>query len=68
MPAAIELSRATTAKIKQNLIWAFLFNILGLPLAAFGLLSPIIAGAAMALSSVAVITNALALNRWRPRD
>ncbi len=68
VPAAIELSRATTAKIRQNLVWAFLFNILGLPLAAFGLLSPIIAGAAMALSSVAVITNALALNRWRPKE
>ena len=68
VPAAIELSRATTAKIRQNLVWAFLFNVLGLPLAAFGLLSPIIAGAAMALSSVAVITNALALNRWRPKE
>lgn len=67
VPAAIELSRATTAKIRQNLVWAFLFNVLGLPLAAFGLLSPIIAGAAMAMSSVAVITNALALNRWRPK-
>ena len=68
VPAAIDLSRATTAKIRQNLVWAFLFNVLGLPLAAFGLLSPIIAGAAMAMSSVAVITNALALNRWRPKE
>jgi Cu+-exporting ATPase len=66
VPQAIGLARATTRKIKENLAWAFVFNLLGIPLAAFGYLSPIIAGGAMALSSVAVITNALTLNRWRP--
>jgi Cu+-exporting ATPase len=64
---AIELSRATLAKIRQNLFFAFVYNVLGIPLAASGLLSPIIASAAMALSSVSVITNSLLLNRWRPR-
>jgi Cu+-exporting ATPase len=66
-PAAIDLARATKRKIVQNLIWAFLFNVLGIPLAALGGLTPIIAGAAMALSSVTVVTNALSLNRWRFR-
>jgi Cu+-exporting ATPase len=66
VPQAIGLARATTRKIKENLAWAFVFNLLGIPLAALGYLSPIIAGGAMALSSVAVITNALTLNRWRP--
>ncbi len=65
VPAAIHLARATRRKIRQNLVWAFLFNVLGLPLAAFGQLSPIIAGAAMAMSSVMVVSNALSLNRWR---
>jgi Cu+-exporting ATPase len=64
VPAAIDLARATGAKIKQNLIWAFLFNALGIPLAAFGLLNPMIAGLAMALSSVFVVGNALSLKRW----
>jgi len=64
--AAISLSRHTVSKIKQNLFWAFIYNLIGIPLAAFGLLNPIIAGAAMALSSVSVITNALLLKRWRP--
>ncbi len=64
VPEAIGLARATTRKIKENLAWAFVFNLLGIPLAALGYLSPIIAGGAMALSSVAVITNALTLNRW----
>lgn len=63
---AIAVSRATYTKIKQGLFWAFIYNVVGLPLAAFGLLSPVIAGAAMALSSVSVVTNALLLRRWRP--
>jgi Cu+-exporting ATPase len=62
---AIDVSRRTYAKIKQNLGWAFAYNVLGIPLAALGLLSPMIAGAAMALSSVSVVTNALMLRRWR---
>ena len=66
-PAAIDLARATRRKIVQNLVWAFLFNVLGIPLAAIGGLTPIVAGAAMALSSVTVVTNALSLNRWRFR-
>ena len=62
---AIALSRATVRKIRQNLFWAFAYNLLGLPLAALGLLSPVIAGAAMALSSVSVLGNALLLKRWK---
>ena len=61
----IDISRRSYRKIRQNLFWAFIYNLIGIPLAAFGLLSPIIAGAAMALSSVSVITNALLLRRWR---
>ncbi len=64
---AIELSRATLSKIRQNLFFAFAYNVLGIPLAAAGLLSPIIAGAAMAASSLSVVGNALLLKRWRPR-
>ncbi|WP_119154567.1 heavy metal translocating P-type ATPase [Caldimonas tepidiphila] len=64
---AIDISRRTTAKIRQNLFWAFVYNVIGLPLAALGLLSPVVAGAAMALSSVSVVTNALLLRRWKPR-
>lgn len=63
--AAIHLSRATLGKIRQNLFFAFIYNVLGIPLAALGLLNPVIAGAAMALSSVSVVTNALLLKRWR---
>jgi P-type Cu+ transporter len=63
---AVDISRRTYAKIKQNLWWAFGYNVLGIPLAAFGLLNPVIAGAAMAFSSVSVVSNALTLRRWRP--
>ncbi|MBI3128193.1 MAG: copper-translocating P-type ATPase [Candidatus Tectomicrobia bacterium] len=63
---AVRLSRATLRKIRQNLFWAFVYNVLGIPLAALGFLSPVIAGAAMALSSVSVVSNALLLRRWRP--
>ncbi len=62
---AIDVSRRTYSKIKQNLWWAFGYNALGIPLAALGLLNPMIAGAAMAFSSVSVVTNALTLRRWR---
>jgi Cu+-exporting ATPase len=63
---AISISRATTRKIHQNLFWAFAYNSIGIPLAALGFLSPMIAGGAMALSSVSVLSNALLLRRWRP--
>ena len=62
---AIDISQRTYAKIRQNLFWAFAYNVVGIPLAAFGLLNPMVAGAAMALSSVSVVTNALMLRRWR---
>jgi Cu+-exporting ATPase len=63
---AVALSRAVMRKIRQNLFFAFLYNVLALPLAAAGLLSPVIAGAAMALSSVSVVSNSLRLKTWRP--
>jgi P-type Cu+ transporter len=64
---ALDISRRTTAKIRQNLFWALVYNVVGIPLAAFGLLSPVVAGAAMAASSVSVLGNALLLARWSPR-
>ncbi len=63
---AIGIARATDARIRQNLGWAFVYNVVGIPLAAFGLLDPVLAGAAMALSSVSVLANALLLRRWTP--
>jgi len=62
---AIDISRRTYAKIRQNLFWAFVYNVVGIPLAALGFLSPVIAGAAMALSSASVVMNALLLRRWK---
>jgi Cu+-exporting ATPase len=63
---AIDLSAATLGKIRQNLFFAFIYNVLGIPLAAAGLLNPVFAGAAMAMSSVSVVSNSLLLKRWRP--
>ncbi|WP_409373292.1 heavy metal translocating P-type ATPase [Pseudomonas baltica] len=65
--AALDISRRTCAKIRQNLFWAFIYNLIGIPLAAFGVLNPMLAGAAMALSSVSVVCNALLLNTWKPQ-
>ncbi|MDE2402790.1 MAG: copper-translocating P-type ATPase [Burkholderiales bacterium] len=65
---AIDISRRTYAKIRQNLFWAFAYNVIGIPLAAMGMLNPVIAGAAMAFSSVSVVSNALMLRRWKRRS
>jgi P-type Cu+ transporter len=64
--AALRISQRTVAKIRQNLFWAFAYNVAGIPLAALGYLNPVLAGAAMALSSVSVMSNALLLKRWKP--
>lgn len=64
---ALDISHRTVVKIRQNLFWAFVYNVAGIPLAALGFLSPVVAGAAMALSSVSVLSNALLLKRWRLR-
>jgi P-type Cu+ transporter len=66
--AALDISRRTVSKIRQNLFWAFFFNAAGIPLAALGYLNPVVAGAAMALSSVSVMSNALLLKRWKPSE
>jgi len=64
VPSAIDISKRTWNKIRQNLFWAFIFNTAGIPLAALGYLSPMVAGSAMALSSFFVLSNALLLKRW----
>ena len=66
IPAAVDASRTTFRKIKQNLFWAFVYNVIGIPAAALGYLSPTLAGAAMAFSSVCVVSNSLLLKRWKP--
>jgi copper-(or silver)-translocating P-type ATPase len=66
VPAALNISHKTRRKIWQNLFWAFIYNVIGLPLAALGFLNPMIAGLAMAMSSVCVVSNALLLRRWQP--
>lgn len=68
IPDALDISRRTYRKIQENLFWAFIYNVIGIPLAASGVLSPVIAGAAMAFSSVSVVSNSLLLRRWRPRS
>lgn len=66
VPAALEIGRRTYGRIRQGLFWAFIYNLVGIPLAAFGLLNPVVAGGAMAFSSVSVIGSALLLRRWQP--
>ena len=65
--AAMDISKLTWRKIQQNLFWAFIFNLIGIPLAATGNLSPELAGAAMAFSSIAVLSNSLLIKRWVPQ-
>jgi Cu+-exporting ATPase len=65
---ALSIAGATYSKIRQNLFWAFFYNIIGIPLAASGMLTPAMAGAAMAGSSVSVVTNSLLLRRWKRSD
>ena len=66
LSAALDISEKTVIKIKQNLFWAFIYNVAGIPLAALGYVNPMVAGAAMALSSVSVMANALLLKTWQP--
>jgi Cu+-exporting ATPase len=66
VPAALDIAARTAGRIRQGLFWAFAYNVVGLPLAACGVLSPLLAGTAMAFSSVSVVANALLLRRWRP--
>ncbi|WP_428390391.1 heavy metal translocating P-type ATPase [Lichenicoccus sp.] len=68
VPAALDISSRTFQRIRQGLFWAFAYNVVGIPLAASGLLSPVVAGAAMAFSSVSVVGSALLLRRWRPQS
>jgi Cu+-exporting ATPase len=63
---ALDISRRTHTTLRRGLFWAFVYNVVGIPLAALGLLNPVVAGAAMAFSSVSVVSNALLLRRWRP--
>ncbi|PHP67303.1 copper-translocating P-type ATPase [Zhengella mangrovi] len=67
VPAALDIAAKTKRTITQNLVWAFVYNVIGIPLAALGILSPVFAGAAMAFSSVSVVTNSALLARWKPR-
>jgi Cu+-exporting ATPase len=67
VPAALDIAARTRRTIRQNLGWAFVYNLVGIPLAAFGLLSPMLAGGAMAFSSVSVVLNSVLLTRWKPR-
>ena len=67
VPAALDIAKKTRRTIRQNLGWAFIYNLIGIPLAASGLLSPMFAGAAMAFSSASVVANSLLLARWKPR-